>query len=86
VLIARSLGGFFEAAVVGAGISIAGSKRMGVFMWKPSNPEDLGTLGRLLAAGEITPLIDRSYPLSETPAALRYVDEGHARGKVIIAV
>ena len=86
VLIARSLGGFFEAAVVGAGISIAGSERMGVFLWKPNNREDLGILGRLLAAGEITPLIDRSYPLSETPAALRYMDEGQARGKVIITV
>ncbi|HWL50734.1 MAG TPA: NAD(P)-dependent alcohol dehydrogenase [Acidimicrobiia bacterium] len=85
-LIARSIGGLFGAAVVGAGISIAGSKRMGVFMWKPNNREDLVTLGRLLAAGEIKPLIDRSYPLSETPAALRYVDQGHARGKVIITV
>jgi len=86
MLIARSLGGFFEAAVVGAGISIAGSRRMGVGMWKPNNREDLGTLGRLLAAGEITPLIDRSYPLGETPAAMQYVAEGHARGKVIITV
>ena len=85
-LIARSLGGFFKAAVVGAGTSIAGSKRMGVFVWKPNNREDLGHLGRLLASGAITPLIDRSYPLGETPAALRYVDEGHARGKVIITV
>ena len=85
-VIASSIGGLFEAAVVGAGISIAGSQKMGVFMWKPSNPEDLGTLGRLLAAGEITTLIDRSYPLSETPAALQYVADGHARGKVVILV
>ncbi|MGH8949589.1 MAG: zinc-binding dehydrogenase, partial [Acidimicrobiia bacterium] len=86
VLIARSLGGFFAAAVLGAGITIAGTKRMGVFMWKPNNREDLASLGRLLATGQITPLIDRTYPLSETPAALQYVAEGRARGKVIITV
>ncbi len=86
VQIARSLGGFFEAAVVGGGVSIAGSKRMGVFMWRPNNREDLSELGRLLANGQITPIIDRSYPLPEAPAALRYLAEGHARGKVVITV
>jgi len=86
VLIARSLGGFFAAAVVGAGISVAGSKRMGVFMWRPNNREDLAEMGRLLATGQITPLIDRSYQLSETRAALQYVAEGRARGKVIITI
>jgi NADPH:quinone reductase-like Zn-dependent oxidoreductase len=86
VLIARSLSGFFAAAVVGAGISVAGSKRMGVFMWRPNNPEDLAEMGRLLATGQITPLIDRSYQLSETRAALQYVAEGRARGKVIITI
>jgi NADPH:quinone reductase-like Zn-dependent oxidoreductase len=86
VLIARSLGGFFAAAVVGASISVAGSKRMGVFMWRPNNREDLAEMGRLLATGQITPLIDRSYQLSETQAALQYVAEGHARGKVVITI
>jgi NADPH:quinone reductase-like Zn-dependent oxidoreductase len=86
VLIARSLGGFFEAAVVGVGISLAGSKRMGVFMWRPNNREDLAEMGRLLATGRVTPLIDRSYQLSETPAALQYVAEGRARGKVVITI
>jgi NADPH:quinone reductase-like Zn-dependent oxidoreductase len=86
VLIARSLGGFFGAAVVGAGISIAGSKRMGVFMWRPNNREDLDNIGRLLTTGRIAPRIDRSYPLSEAPAALQYVADGNARGKVVITV
>jgi NADPH:quinone reductase-like Zn-dependent oxidoreductase len=86
VLIARSLGGFFAAAVVGAGISVAGSKRMGVFMWRPNNREDLAEMGRLLATGQITPLIDRSYQLSETRAALQYVAESRARGKVVITI
>jgi NADPH:quinone reductase-like Zn-dependent oxidoreductase len=84
--VARSLGGFFGAAVVGASISIAGSKRMGVFMWKPNDRQDLAYLGDLLVSGKIHPLIDRRYPLDEVPAALRYVSEGHARGKVVISI
>ena len=48
--------------------------------------EDLLTLKRLLEAGEITPVIDRTYSLSEAPEAMRYLDEGHARGKLVITV
>lgn len=86
VLIARSLGGFFQAALLGALISVGGSKRMGVFMWNPGRREDLDSLTRLLDAGRIKPLIDRRYGLSQVPGALRYVEEGRARGKVVIMV
>ncbi len=48
--------------------------------------EDLILLKDLLEAGKVTPVIDRTYPLSETPAAIRYLEEGHARGKVVITV
>ncbi len=37
-------------------------------------------------AGKVTPVIDRTYPLSDVPAAIRYLEEGHARGKVVITV
>jgi NADPH:quinone reductase-like Zn-dependent oxidoreductase len=50
------------------------------------NQEDLATLKGLTEAGEVTPVIDRNYPLSETPEAMGYVGEGHARGKVVITV
>jgi NADPH:quinone reductase-like Zn-dependent oxidoreductase len=50
------------------------------------NSEDLVALKELIEAGKITPVIDRTYPLSETPEAMRYLDEGHARGKVVITV
>ena len=50
------------------------------------NAEDLAVLRDLLESGKIAPAIDRTYPLSETPAAIRYVQEGHARGKVVITV
>lgn len=48
------------------------------------NQADLLALGELLAAGKITPVIDRSYPLREVPAAIAYLETGRARGKVVI--
>jgi NADPH:quinone reductase-like Zn-dependent oxidoreductase len=50
------------------------------------NKQDLTTLGDLMRAGKVTPVIDRRYGLSEVPAAIRYLEEGHARGKVVIDV
>lgn len=46
--------------------------------------EDLNLLRELLEAGKITPVIDRRYSLSKVPQAIRYLEEGHARGKVVI--
>jgi len=46
--------------------------------------DDLNTLAALMEAGEVTPVIDRRYTLSEVPAAIRYSEEGHARGKIVI--
>ena len=50
------------------------------------NKDDLEILSRLIEAGKITPVIDRTYPLSEVPTAIRYLEGGHARGKVVITV
>jgi NADPH:quinone reductase-like Zn-dependent oxidoreductase len=50
------------------------------------NHEDILALTELIEGGKVTPVIDRSYRLSETPKAIRYVEEGHARGKVFITV
>jgi NADPH:quinone reductase-like Zn-dependent oxidoreductase len=50
------------------------------------NGDDLGALTELIDAGTLTPAIDRTYPLSEVPDAIRYLEEGHARGKVVISV
>jgi NADPH:quinone reductase-like Zn-dependent oxidoreductase len=47
-------------------------------------PQDLSILGELMQAGKVTPVIDRQYALSEVPAAIRYLEAGHARGKVVI--
>ena len=51
-----------------------------------SSKEDLMFIRDLLAAGKVTPVIDRTYSLSEVPEAIRYLEEGHARGKVVITV
>ena len=50
------------------------------------NPEDLRTLGELMQSGKLTPVIDRRYPLAETADAMRYVEAGHAHGKVVLNV
>jgi NADPH:quinone reductase-like Zn-dependent oxidoreductase len=50
------------------------------------NAEDLDVLRDLMQAGKITPVIDRRYALSEVPEAIRYLEQGHARGKVVIKV
>lgn len=61
------------------------SQRMVLFLAKP-NDADLTLLGGLLQAGKLTPVIDRRYRLSEVPDAIRYLEEGHARGKVVITM
>ncbi len=48
--------------------------------------EDLIVLKELIESGKVAPVIDRHYPLSEVPEAIRYLEEGHARGKVVITV
>jgi NADPH:quinone reductase-like Zn-dependent oxidoreductase len=55
-----------------------------MFWWKPFRAADVATLTGLIAAGKVRPVIDRRFPLSQVVDALRYVDEGHARGKVIV--
>jgi len=60
-------------------------QRLVPFVAKRSN-EDLQVLKELIEAGKVSPVIDRTYPLSEVPEAIRYMEKGHARGKVAITV
>jgi len=50
------------------------------------NKQDLTILGDLMRAGKVTPVIDRRYRLNEVPAAIRYSEEGHARGKIVVSM
>jgi NADPH:quinone reductase-like Zn-dependent oxidoreductase len=61
------------------------SQKQFMVLAKPSK-EDLTIMGELMATGKVTPVIDRSYSLREVPDAIRYLEAGHARGKVVITV
>jgi NADPH:quinone reductase-like Zn-dependent oxidoreductase len=61
------------------------SQNLVAFIAKPSK-EDLTIMRELMEAGKVTPVIDRRYSLSEVPEAIRYLEEGHARGKVVITL
>jgi NADPH:quinone reductase-like Zn-dependent oxidoreductase len=61
------------------------AQRLGTFVTKP-NADDLIVLKGLIEDGQVRPVIDRTYPLSEVPMAIRYLAEGHARGKVVITI
>jgi NADPH:quinone reductase-like Zn-dependent oxidoreductase len=72
------------------------SRLLKVFTWSPfleqkftffiakMNRDDLTTLGALIKAGKLTPVIDRRYSLAESASAIGYLEQGHARAKVVI--
>lgn len=60
-------------------------QKLGTFINKENN-EDMIVLKELIESGKVTPVIDRAYPLAEVPEAIRYLEEGHAKGKVIITL
>jgi NADPH:quinone reductase-like Zn-dependent oxidoreductase len=61
------------------------SQKLGTFI-ASENAKDLEVLRDLIESGKVAPVIDRTYPLSETPAAIRHVMAGRARGKVVISI
>jgi NADPH:quinone reductase-like Zn-dependent oxidoreductase len=60
-------------------------QKLGTFV-ASENAADLAVLRDLIDAGQVAPVVDRTYLLSEAPAAVRYVQDGHARGKVVVSV
>ncbi|HEY6570695.1 MAG TPA: NAD(P)-dependent alcohol dehydrogenase [Candidatus Limnocylindrales bacterium] len=87
VTLGGSGSGVLKAMAVGPAASLASNRSMGLMLWwKPFASADVATLLEMTAAGQITPAIDRRYPLAEVVEALRRVDAGQARGKVIITV
>jgi NADPH:quinone reductase-like Zn-dependent oxidoreductase len=81
----QSLQGMLLSMLLRSLLSLIGSKKMRSFVAK-LNKKDLVLLKDLLESGKIAPVIDRCYPLSRVAEALRYLEEGHAQGKVIITV
>jgi len=81
-----SMGKWIQAMFLGPLISIRGSKKLGSAGIAQPNHEDFLYLKELLETSKVVPVIDRSYPLVEIVEAFKYLEEGHARGKVVITM
>jgi NADPH:quinone reductase-like Zn-dependent oxidoreductase len=86
ILVGGSMARFSQAMILGPLISMAGSKKLDSLGWAKPNIEDFAYMSELLEGGKVVPYIDRCYPLSEVPEALRYYGGGHAQGKVVITM
>ena len=85
VMTGGSMAQMFQAMLLGPWLSRNGRQKMGFMLAKP-NQKDLVFVKELLETGKVVPVIDRRYPLRETAEAIRYLEEGHAQGKVVITV
>ena len=85
VMSGGSMSQMTQAMLIGPWYSKTGGQKMGNMLAKPNN-KDLAFIKELVEAGKVVPVIDRCYPLSETAEAIRYLEEGHAQGKVIITM
>jgi NADPH:quinone reductase-like Zn-dependent oxidoreductase len=81
----RLTGGFLRGILGGPLLSLFVGQRLRGFVSK-ENREDLEALSELIEAGKVTPVIDRTYPLMDAPDAIRYLEQGHPRGKVVITL
>jgi len=79
-----SLGSDVKSGKVSIG-SPLGSQTM-VTMLAKNSRDDLAVMAELLESGKVRPVIDRTYPIAEAAAALSYLGEGHAKGKIVISV
>lgn len=75
-----------EQSVLGPVLSLAAGRKVGGMGIATPNRRDLDAIRELLASGTVKSVIDRQYPLTETGTAIRYLEQGHARGKVIISI
>jgi NADPH:quinone reductase-like Zn-dependent oxidoreductase len=85
VAVGGSNGQIFRSLLLGPLMSIGRKKKMGAMVAK-TNQKDLVFITELWEAGKVKPVIDRRYPLSEIADALRYLEAGHAKGKVVITI
>lgn len=81
----RGMTGLLARLITALVLSRFVSQKLVTFLARPSK-EDLTIMRELMATGKVTPVIDRRYKLSEVPEAVRYLEERHARGKVVITL
>jgi len=84
-LVGGSVATIFQILLLGPWIRRTSGKRIRLLVVQP-NLKDLAFVTELCEAGKVVPVIDKRYPLTEVPEALRYLGEGHARGKVVITL
>ncbi len=84
VLVGGSTAALVQVLLLGALMPITRNKTMSVLMHTPN--AELAAVSEFLASGQVAPIIDRCYPLSQVAEAVRYLGEGNARGKVVITV
>lgn len=85
VMVGGTTAQIFQALLLGSAMSRRQGRQLGALTLKP-NPKDLPLLKELLETGKVVPVIDKRYPLSEVPDALRDFGTGHTRGKIVITV
>ena len=83
---ARSTGGILQAMAFGPMLSVGRKQRVGLVFGKPNDAAAMKTVGELVQAGTLSPVIDRTYTLAEVPDAMRYYAAGKARGKLLITM
>jgi NADPH:quinone reductase-like Zn-dependent oxidoreductase len=84
VMVGGSLAHIFQTLFMGPLISMTGTQKMGILGAKPN--KDMDYMIELIESGQVVPVIDKLFQLSEVPEALRYLGEGHAKGKVVITL
>jgi len=72
--------------LLGPRVSKASGKKIGFMGIAKPNPDDLMVIQEMLETGKVLPVIDRTYPLSQVPEAIRYLEGKHARGKIVISI
>jgi NADPH:quinone reductase-like Zn-dependent oxidoreductase len=85
VTLGGGTGALVAAMLVAPVVGLATGRRMGLmFWWKPFQRDDVQRVLDLIAAGSLTPRIDRRYPLDQIVDALKWLNDGHSQGKVIV--
>ena len=85
-MVGGSMVRLLQTLFLGRWFSMIGKKKMGMLAAKQNKREDLVYLQELFESGKVRPVIDRHFPLSEVPEALRRLGEGNALGKVVITM
>ena len=85
VMVGGSNKQIFQAMLLGPLLSLRGKQKLGIHLAKP-NQVDLAFVQELVESGKVTPVIDRCYPLDEVPDAIRYLESGQAKGKIVITL